>query len=301
MALEVPLTVACLTLFGIADGDTYRTKLWQNGYDKGFNSPPNEVLYDYANYRKPHVPLCWSSFLVQYQIVISVLSMFLLLVKSVMYTMHCWVPLLSAFVSALEIVLYAIALRNQSAPDLSDSKYPNHGLPWMMSKGCKYAEPGNWGYCMQARASYGVTIVMIILFFAYLCLSFYSTLRPMPEEKLQRSIDRKEDIEMKKVLSYYNTQDELSKEERWERNRQIFLNLPKTPNTAGFGRLNPMTPRTVAFTQLNGGKAPAHASSREVKEERVASPVSAGSGPTGGLRFREEYPEYPEVKIPNAK
>lgn len=97
----------------------------------------------------------------QYNIVISVLSMFLLLVKSVMYTMHAWVPLLSICVHILEIILYAIALRNQSAPDLSDSEHPNHGLPWMMSKGCKYAEPGNYGFCMQARASYGITIIMM--------------------------------------------------------------------------------------------------------------------------------------------
>lgn len=141
-----------------------------------------------------------------------------------------------------------------------------------------------------------------ILFFVYLCLSCYSAFRPTPEERVQREHDRTEDIEMKKVFSYYNTQEELSKEERWERNRQIFLNLPKTPNTAGFGRMNPMTPRTVAFTALNGGKAPAQMSSREVKEETTTSPVSAGSGPKGGLRFREEYPEhYPDVKVPDAR
>jgi len=61
LIVEFPLTVACLALFGIADGDTYRTILWQNGYDQGFNSAPNEVLYDYANYRPVHIPIVWSS------------------------------------------------------------------------------------------------------------------------------------------------------------------------------------------------------------------------------------------------
>lgn len=61
LCLEFPLTIACLTLYGIADPDTYRTKLWQNGYDKGFNSAPNSILYDYANYRPAHVPVVWSS------------------------------------------------------------------------------------------------------------------------------------------------------------------------------------------------------------------------------------------------
>jgi len=61
LVLEFPLTIACLTFFGIADGDTYRTILWQNGYDKGFNSAPSQILYDYANYRTPHTPVVWSS------------------------------------------------------------------------------------------------------------------------------------------------------------------------------------------------------------------------------------------------
>lgn len=60
MAFETALTVACLALFGIADPNTYRTKLWQNGADQGFNSDPSSILYDYANYRPVHVPLVWS-------------------------------------------------------------------------------------------------------------------------------------------------------------------------------------------------------------------------------------------------
>lgn len=60
IAIEIPLVIAVLALFGIADPDTYRTKLWQNGSDQGFNSNPNEILYDYANYRPVHIPVVWS-------------------------------------------------------------------------------------------------------------------------------------------------------------------------------------------------------------------------------------------------
>ena len=58
--LEAPFTIACLALFGIADPDTYRTKLWQNGADHGFNSKPSDILYLYANYKPVHIPLIWS-------------------------------------------------------------------------------------------------------------------------------------------------------------------------------------------------------------------------------------------------
>lgn len=60
LAVEIPLTIALLALFGIADPDTYRTKLWRNGSEQGFNSDPSSILYAYANYRPISVPLIWS-------------------------------------------------------------------------------------------------------------------------------------------------------------------------------------------------------------------------------------------------
>lgn len=59
--LEFPLTIAMLTLFGIADPDTYRDKLWQDGADNGFNSDPSVVLYAYANYQPISTPFPWNS------------------------------------------------------------------------------------------------------------------------------------------------------------------------------------------------------------------------------------------------
>lgn len=96
-----------------------------------------------------------------YNVVISVLSMFILLLKSIMFVLHTWVPALSAVVHAALVILYAVSIRNQSAADMSDPAKPSPGLPWYLSKGCGYATPGNHGYCMQARASYAVTIVMM--------------------------------------------------------------------------------------------------------------------------------------------
>lgn len=60
LIIEFPLTVAALTLFGIADPNTYRTKLWQNGADIGYNSAPDERLYALANYRSYTTPIIWS-------------------------------------------------------------------------------------------------------------------------------------------------------------------------------------------------------------------------------------------------
>ena len=77
----------------------------------------------------------------------------------------------------------------------------------------------------------------------------------------------------------------LTKEEKSERNRQIFLNLPKTPNTPGYGQMPMMTPRTTAFTHLSGGNV------------ATPAPVTAGSSSVSRpLAFREQYGE---VSIPD--
>lgn len=60
LIIELPLTIALLALFGIADPDLYRTTLWQEGSDHGFNSNPNEIIYAYANHRPIKEPLPWS-------------------------------------------------------------------------------------------------------------------------------------------------------------------------------------------------------------------------------------------------
>lgn len=90
---------------------------------------------------------------------------------------------------------------------------------------------------------------------------------PTETERRKQEEEYQSEIELKRYTTF-DPDVELAQTNTWEQNRQIFMNLPKTPNTPGFG-LNPMTPRTVAFTQLNGGPGP--------------------SRPTGSLPFREQY------------
>lgn len=59
IAVEFPITVALLALFGIAAPNLYRTKLWQDGADNGFNSSPKTGLYAAANYKSYTAPRVW--------------------------------------------------------------------------------------------------------------------------------------------------------------------------------------------------------------------------------------------------
>jgi len=162
LVLETPLTIATLALFGIASPNLYRTKLWADGYANGYNSSPNQVLYDFANHRTPVTPLCWSSFVTEWNLVISVLSMFILLAKTAAHVMNVFWPLISLFVGAVEVALYAVSLHAQTAKDLSDPAHLQRGPPWYITKSCSVVhEVSNLGYCRQAKASFAVTICMV--------------------------------------------------------------------------------------------------------------------------------------------
>ena len=61
MLFELFGLVPALVLFGIAQPDMYRTRLWQVGYENRFNSNPAMILYAYANHRPlPQIPFVWS-------------------------------------------------------------------------------------------------------------------------------------------------------------------------------------------------------------------------------------------------
>ena len=160
--LEFCLTVATLALYGIADPDLYRTKLWTDGAANGFNSNPESQLYAAANHQSIKTPLVWSQFITSFNVVIAVLSMFLLLAKSIMFVMHILYPALSTVIHAVLAALYAVSLHAQVSPDMSDPSHPQPGAPWYITKSCTVVhDPGNLGYCKQAKATFAVTVVMV--------------------------------------------------------------------------------------------------------------------------------------------
>jgi hypothetical protein len=141
-----------------------------------------------------------------------------------------------------------------------------------------------------------------LLFATYLVHGLYSSI-PTPEERAEREADYLADIEIKKLSTYIGN-DFNGRDNEFEMdNKTVFLNLPKTPKTPGFGALNPMTPRTTAFTRLNGGKAPeprvvpvavassssGSANSPPAAGESSRSPTSATRSPTRALPFREQF------------
>ena len=99
--------------------------------------------------------------LTDFNVAVSVLSMFVLLVKVIMFVLHIWWPILGTISNAVITALWIVSMYGQMGPDHSDPRYPSN-VAWYISKGCDYATPhGAYGYCRQAQAAYAVTVVMM--------------------------------------------------------------------------------------------------------------------------------------------
>ncbi|KAI9648290.1 hypothetical protein NHQ30_002922 [Ciborinia camelliae] len=241
--IELAGTVAALVLFGIADPDLYRTNLWQIGYDNGFNSSPDEILYAYANYRPlPKIAFVWSQTLQNFNIGISVLSMFIQLCKVVMFIMHIWYPLVSTIINGLLTVCWIVSIYGQAGPDHTDPKHPSN-VAWYIAKSCSYAEPtGNAHYCQLAKGTFAVTVFMMVIYLANTILGIHSLI-PSRLERSVNALDLEDNIESStKAGKRAKTTDTPDSERAWE-----LQNMSHAVDPAK----QPFTPRTLAFKSLD--------------------------------------------------
>ncbi|KAI2822736.1 hypothetical protein CBS147343_9972 [Aspergillus niger] len=202
MIIELPLTIIILTLTGIASHDLYRTKLWQDGADNGFNSSPNDRLYAAANHRPFKTPIVWSSFITEYNLVLGILSVFVWITKIPVHILHMLTPPLSAFVHAGLIAVYIYSVRYQAGPDMSDPEHPQPGAPWYISKKCSVAAvKTDVHYCMQAKALFAFSIILILYYVVVLGVSLQNCVMTK-EERQEREELREERRTMKEFEDY---------------------------------------------------------------------------------------------------
>jgi len=97
-----------------------------------------------------------------FNVVVAVLSVFILLCKGVMWITGVFHPLMSLVIHAVLVALYSVSLHNQAASDKSDLAHPQLGAPWYITKSCgPPVSPSLLGYCKQAKAAFAVTVIMV--------------------------------------------------------------------------------------------------------------------------------------------
>jgi len=220
--------IPLLVLFGISSPDLYRTTMWQVGYDNGFNSNPAVVIYAIANFQPPpNIPLVWSQTLTNFNVAISVISLFTLMVKLIGMIMHLYYPVMGTFLSVTMTALYATSVYGQAGPDYLDPRHPSPAA-WYIAKSCDYAITQNAiGGCKVVKGTFAATVYMLFIYVANLCLSVWAM---WPNKELDKVED--EDDEPKKSPK---------SDKGWEMQPQT----PRSPLRV------PYTPRTQAFQTLD--------------------------------------------------
>ncbi|OLN84414.1 hypothetical protein CCHL11_05923 [Colletotrichum chlorophyti] len=174
MPLELIGLVPLLVLFGIAQPDLYRTKLWEVGHAYGFNSNPDMILYAYANYEPlPKIPFVWTRTLTDFNVALSIITLFLLLTKLVAFIMKFWFPMLAAGLNLALVALYTVSVYGQMGPDHADPEHPS-AVAWYIAKSCEYARPFRaFKSCQIAKGTFAVTVYMLALYVANLGIALY--------------------------------------------------------------------------------------------------------------------------------
>jgi hypothetical protein len=96
-----------------------------------------------------------------YNMIVSIITMFILLVKVVLFIMHFWIPLLSLIVNILVVALWCVAIYGQAGPDHSDPEHPSN-VAWYITQSCELAaSSGNKHNCVMAKASFAASIIMV--------------------------------------------------------------------------------------------------------------------------------------------
>ncbi|KKK27210.1 hypothetical protein ARAM_007098 [Aspergillus rambellii] len=245
IALELPFIIIILTFTGIASHNRYRTKLWQDGYDNGFNSSPDAAIYAAANYRPYTTPMVWSSFATNYNLVIAILSTFIFITKFPLHVLRILYPAPSAFFHAGLVAIYCASASFQAGSDTSDSRHLQRGAPWYIAKSCSVAyDKGNIGYCEQAKSLFAFTIVIIVLYFVEFVVAVYNCFITDEERA-----EREEALEEKRTMKEY--EDMILKSPSFI--PMTPRAVPMNPGTATYPlpAMPVMIPRSLAFNRLD--------------------------------------------------
>jgi len=227
MVPELLGTVAVLVLFGVQQPDLFRTVFWNVGAQLGYNSSPVILLYAYANHRPlPTIPFVWSQTLTNFNVAISIVSLFVLLGKLIMVIMKVYYPILALVIGLCQTALYAVSVYGQMGPDYLDPEHPS-SIAWYIRESCDVAKAYGVGkHCAMAKGTLAVTVFMLALYLANTGFAAWA-MWPNPELDIPE-VDDDDHVRDKEEVEMQPTEGRA------------------TPAM-------PFTPRTQAFNTLEGG------------------------------------------------
>lgn len=108
-----------------------------------------------------------------FNLVIGVVGVFLLIAKVPTHLLRAFYPPLSVVIHGSLVALYMVSARFQAGSDTTDPQHPQPGPPWYITKNCNVAaHKSNIGYCQQAKALFATTIVILCVLYPSILLLF---------------------------------------------------------------------------------------------------------------------------------
>lgn len=102
-----------------------------------------------------------NSRLTDLNVAISIVSVFFLLARLIMWIMKVWYPLLGLVVNISLVALYTTSTYGQIGPDYADDRYPAYAA-WYFRKGCELARPsGKFKSCQIAQGGLAITTYLL--------------------------------------------------------------------------------------------------------------------------------------------
>lgn len=99
--------------------------------------------------------------LTNFNVAISVISLFVLITKMIGVIMHLWFPLIALLFNISLVALYATSVYGQAGPDYADPAKPSPAA-WYISKSCSVvANPAIQKSCALAKGTFAATIIML--------------------------------------------------------------------------------------------------------------------------------------------
>lgn len=169
--------------------------------------------------------------LTNYNVGISVLSLFVLLAKLVGFIMRVWTPIMGVFFSLAMTVMYTVSVYGQMGPDYYDPAHPSP-IAWYIRYGCWPAVnfPNNAvGSCHMAVGSYAATVYMLAIYLACLAYAIYNMIPTAAE---------KEEIKAKKAMKA----DDASSDNGVVSDKVVFEMVPPHKDPYGGQQQGPFTP-----------------------------------------------------------
>ncbi|KAL9948591.1 hypothetical protein D7B24_000924 [Verticillium nonalfalfae] len=253
MLAELICMVPLLVLFGIAQPNTWRTKMWQIGYENGWNSDPRMILYAHANYRPlPKIPFVWSQSLTDFNVALTLVSLFSLIVRMVLFIMKVYYPLVALIFNIILTALWTTSMYGQMGPDHADPERPSN-IAWYITRSCAPAGGRHNAEksCRLAKASFAVTVLMLAVVLVNLGMAVWgmwpTEADKHPHRKNSRWGDDSDDEDEDDDNVESDRSSPVKTGGQWEMASMAGGKGPASPRVM----VQPYTPRTMAFQTLD--------------------------------------------------